>query len=75
MSDYLLLTKAFCQTNQNYSNSIGSLGYGITISGDYVASRKTYDDFPELFTGEIELPGISIVQLSPSDFPQINMIP
>ena len=69
---YVLLNGAFCAANSGYSNDSGRCGFAVTITGEYVAAEQTIHDFPELFTGEILIPGINIIELAVTDFPQIN---
>lgn len=72
MSNYLVLNQAFCNAHQNYSNSTGKFGFGITTSGLYVAAEQTLTDFPELFENDIYLFGLPIIALEQSDFPIQN---
>ena len=72
ITSYVLLNEQFCLANAGYETEKGIFGYGITTMGDYVASAQTVDDFPELFEGELVIPGIVIIELQISDFPPIT---
>ena len=72
MYNYILLNEQFCLAHAGYENAKGVFGYGITSDGDYVAAEQTIYDFPELFEGELVIPGIIIIELQISDFPPQN---
>ena len=69
MGNYLLLNEAFCTLNTGYSTPSGMFNFAITIDGDYVCALQTLTDLPELFEGELLIPGITPIALDVSDFP------
>lgn len=75
MSRYVLLNQQFCEANQNAENETGKFGFAITLANEYVCAEQTLIDFPELFTGEILLPGIIIIERSITEFPSTNTLP
>lgn len=72
---YVLLNKEFCEANQNAENSTGKFGFAVTTDGRYVASSQTISDFPELFQGELPFPGLIIIELDVTDFPNTSTFP
>ncbi len=69
MNNYILLNQAFCTLNNGHRTDKGQFFFRQTISGDWVCAEQSLYDFPELFQGEILIPGITIIQLSIIDFP------
>ena len=72
-SRYILLNEAFCTAHTGHTNASGMFNYGITLLGYYVAAEQTFIDFPELFQGELVIPGIVIIVLEVTDFPIFNL--
>jgi hypothetical protein len=75
-SNYILINQQFAQQHNGYQKGAAVFGYAVTLAGQYVVSSGTFDDFPELFEGQLSLPGIIVIELdSPSDFPPQPIFP
>jgi len=70
MSRYIVINQEFATAHNGYTNGNSVFNYAVTISGDYVCSENTLDEFPELFQNSPYLFIMPIVQLSLTDFPQ-----
>jgi hypothetical protein len=66
---YIVINQQFAQAHEGYTRGNVTFNYAITLSGEYVCSENSLDEFPELFENSPYLFGLPVIELTIDDFP------